>query len=229
MVKTTPFNEIHLKLMIELWNKKKVSISDYFKMLTDIGINESDMSVHPRIRQYNRWSVYRIENSETSLEKDILCQNLSKLVSHIVFEKINGKDFLASVEPSPYLCNWLWNRSRNMEYKEMGWNNIADPILEKISEVSELFNKYRSKFVGRVIPGEEFLLFLEENNISPYIWFWDYFDRPMSGGSSTILCFNQYSGNLPFSFKLRVDRSEEKVFKKAKSLAERSVVRVVFI
>ncbi len=220
------FNKLHVELMLRTWKNEKILFSDYLKLLSEIGIKKEDLCLPKETSQKGLWRIYYIKNSES--KEDIIGSEISKLFKYLVIERKNSNDYLVAVTPSSHFQKWLWMRNRSMNQRDMIPNKISDPVLQRIEEISELFNRHKKAFEGKTISGKEFISFLFENNISPLIWFWDYRDRRNSGNYSTVLSSNNSSFYLPFSFSLRVERAAKETFSKARSLAGRSIVSVKF-
>ena len=129
MTKPTPFNKLHISLMLKTWRNEKIKLGDYRAMLSETGITEPGIKTRELKYPSGTYSIFRIENDESHPDPDFLGQQISKLFSHLVIERIKGKDFIISVIPSSYLTNWLWKRWRLLEYKDARPNKLIDPIL----------------------------------------------------------------------------------------------------
>lgn len=224
MAKITKFNQLHLELIPRLWDNEKIPSKDYFEMLFKIGIDIQKISFPPQQFTEGVTHYYRIENQETTAAEHALGQEISRLIHSVSFEKVGSEYFLVHIAPSRHLSNWLWTRNKTLQYRTMRPLPIIDAIIEKMNEINLLFMSNRKLF-KKPMPGEKFLDFLQKNNLSPFIWFWDYCDRKNAGYSGTVFTTNPSNFSWPLP-RLTITRAQKGTGYRGKNLAQRSLVAV---
>lgn len=217
MVTEKRFDLTHIELMLKTWRGDSITWSSYQETILELGLKESDIK-HNWIQEPDGlWPIFHIENIAEKMLKHHPDHCISRYMKCIWCHTENGKRSVVFIEPSDHLKRTLDDRNRTMMEREMHHNKFLDPLLEVIEEINEIFLKEFPLYAR--LSGPNFIAFLKENKVSPYLFFHSYFDS--KGEYSTILN-KKLVGGLPWKFDIRVERAEESVFIKAKNVTERS-------
>ena len=196
----------YIELMLKTWRNESVVFNDL-----DVSYDSVEKC------SYSIRSISDILNKEEKMNDKAIV--IEKYIEYLIFEKST----IVFLCPSYHLSKTLFQRHLSMEWKEMVPSKLFDPILERIEEINQIFTEESKNWSGKDIPGEEFISFLKDKKISPYIFFQLYFNS--RSASSTVFSLSKCFSYLPFCFKIKIKRSE---IVNAKTLAQQSVVEIIF-